>query len=275
MPLYQAIWLAIIQGLTEFLPISSNAHLTVIPTLMGWKDPGLGFDVALHAGTLAAIVIYFFRDWVQVIANGLGFSYRGNRPDENSRSLLWFLVIATIPAGLAGLKFQKYAENSWRSFYVIGAAEIILGVLLYIADRVGREKDGLNQMNLFDGIFIGVAQALAIIPGVSRSGVTITAARFLHFDREAAARFSFLLSAPIIAAAASKDAWDLHKEGGIPPDLRLPYLVGILVSGVVGILVIAFFLKYLRRHSLDVFVWYRIGFGIMVIALAVFFRIGG
>ncbi len=275
MPLYQAIWLAIIQGLTEFLPISSNAHLTVIPTLMGWKDPGLGFDVALHAGTLAAIVIYFFRDWVQVIANGLGFAYRGRRPDENSRSLLWFLVIATIPAGLAGLKFQKYAENSWRSFYVIAAAEIILGVLLFVADRVGREKDGLNQMNLFDAIFIGIAQALAIIPGVSRSGVTITAARFLHFDREAAARFSFLLSAPIIAAAASKDAWDLHKEGGIPPEMRLPYLVGILVSGVVGVLVIAFFLKYLRRHSLTVFVWYRIGFGIMVVALAVFFRIGG
>jgi len=275
MPLYQAIWLAIIQGLTEFLPISSNAHLTVVPMLMGWKDPGLGFDVALHAGTLAAIVIYFFRDWVQVIANGLGFSYRGHRPDENSRGLLWFLVIATIPAGLAGLKFQKYAESSWRNFYVIGAAEIILGLLLFVADRVGREKDGLNQMNLFDSIFIGLAQALAIIPGVSRSGVTITAARFLHFDREAAARFSFLLSAPIIAAAASKDAWDLHKEGGIPPELRLPYLVGILVSGVVGVLVIAFFLKYLRRHSLDVFVWYRIGFGIMVIALAVFFRIGG
>jgi undecaprenyl-diphosphatase len=275
MPLYQAVWLAIIQGLTEFLPISSNAHLTVIPALLGWKDPGLGFDVALHAGTLAAIVIYFFRDWVQVIANGLGFSYRGKRPDENSRSLLWFLVIATIPAGLAGLKFQKYAENSWRSFYVIGAAEIILGVLLFAADRVGREKDGLNQMNLFDSICIGIAQALAIIPGVSRSGVTITAARFLHFDREPAARFSFLLSAPIIAAAASKDAWDLHKEGGIPPEMRLPYLAGILVSGVVGVLVIAFFLKYLRRHSLDVFVWYRIGFGIMVIALAVFFRIGG
>ena len=275
MPLYQAVWLAIIQGLTEFLPISSNAHLTVIPTLMGWKDPGLGFDVALHAGTLAAIVIYFFRDWVQVIANGLGFSYRGRRPDENSRSLLWFLLIATIPAGLAGLKFQKYAENSWRSFYVIAAAEIILGLLLFVADKVGREKDGLNQMNLFDAIFIGIAQALAIIPGVSRSGVTITAARFLHFDREAAARFSFLLSTPIIAAAASKDAWDLHKEGGIPPEMRLPYLVGILVSGVVGVLVIAFFLKYLRRHSLNLFVWYRVGFGIMVIALAVFFRIGG
>lgn len=275
MPLYQAIWLAIIQGFTEFLPISSSAHLTVVPTLMGWKDPGLGFDVALHAGTLAAILIYFFRDWVQLIANGLGFSYRGHRPDENSRSLLWFLVIATIPAGLAGLKFQKYAETAWRSFYVIAAAEIILGLFMYVADRVGREKDGLNQMNLFDSIVIGVAQALAIIPGVSRSGVTITAARFLHFDREASARFSFLLSAPIIGAAAAKDALDLHKEGGIPPGMQMPYLVGILVSGFVGMLVIAFFLKYLRRHSLNLFVGYRVGFGIMVIALAVFFRIGG
>jgi undecaprenyl-diphosphatase len=275
MPLYQAIWLAIIQGLTEFLPISSSAHLTVVPTLMGWKDPGLGFDVALHAGTLAAILIYFFRDWVQLIANGLGFSYRGHRPDENSRSLLWFLVIATIPAGLAGLKFQKYAETAWRSFYVIAAAEIILGLLMYVADRVGREKDGLNQMNLFDSIAIGVAQALAIIPGVSRSGVTITAARFLHFDREASARFSFLLSAPIIGAAAAKDALDLYKEGGVPPGMQMPYLVGILVSGFVGLLVIAFFLKYLRRHGLNLFVGYRIGFGIIVIALAVFFRIGG
>jgi len=275
MPLYQAIWLAIIQGFTEFLPISSSAHLTVVPTLMGWKDPGLGFDVALHAGTLAAILIYFFRDWVQLIANGLGFSYRGHRPDENSRSLLWFLVIATIPAGLAGLKFQKYAETAWRSFYVIAAAEIILGLIMFVADRVGREKDGLNQMNLFDAIVIGVAQALAIIPGVSRSGVTITAARFLHFDREASARFSFLLSAPIIGAAAAKDALDLYKEGGIAPGMQMPYLVGILVSGFVGMLVIAFFLKYLRRHSLNLFVGYSVGFGIIVIALAVFFRIGG
>ena len=275
MPLYQAIWLAIIQGLTEFLPISSSAHLTVVPTLMGWKDPGLGFDVALHAGTLAAILIYFFRDWVQLIANGLGFSYRGHRPDENSRWLLWFLVIATIPAGLAGLKYQKYAETAWRNFYVIAAAEIILGLLMFVADRIGREKDDLKQMNLFDAVAIGVAQALAIIPGVSRSAVTITAARFLHFDREASARFSFLLSAPIIGAAAAKDALDLYKEGGVPPGMQMPYLVGILVSGFVGLLVIAFFLKYLRRHSLNLFVGYRIGFGIIVIALAVFFRIGG
>ncbi|HEY3939322.1 MAG TPA: undecaprenyl-diphosphatase UppP [Bryobacteraceae bacterium] len=275
MPLYQAIVLAVIQGLTEFLPISSNAHLTVIPRMLNWTDPGLGFDVALHAGTLAAILIYFFRDWVQVIANGLGFSYRGSQPDENSRSLLWFLVIGTIPAGLAGLAFQKYAEHAWRNFYVIGAMEIIVGLILLAADKVGDEKNGLDQMSWFDAIIVGISQAFAIIPGVSRSGITITAARFCHFDRAAAARFSFLLSTPIIAAAAAKDAFDMRKEGGIPPGMQLPYLVGILVSALVGIIVIAFFLKYLRRNSLSVFVWYRVLFGIIVIALAVFFRIGG
>jgi undecaprenyl-diphosphatase len=275
MPLYQAIVLAIIQGLTEFLPISSDAHLTVIPQMLKWTDPGLGFDVALHAGTLAAVLIYFFRDWVQVIANGLGFSYRGSQPDENSRSLLWFLVIGTIPAGLAGLMFEKYAEHALRSFYVIGAMEIIFGIVMLIGDKVGDEKNGLDQMSWLDAIAIGISQAFAIIPGVSRSGITITAARFRHFDRAAAARFSFLLSTPVIAAAAAKHAFDLRKEGGVPPGMQLPYLVGILVSGLVGMIVIAFMLRYLRRHSLSVFVWYRVLFGIMVIALAVFFRIGG
>jgi undecaprenyl-diphosphatase len=275
MPLYQAIVLAVIQGLTEFLPISSNAHLTVIPQMLKWTDPGLGFDVALHAGTLAAILIYFFRDWVQVIANGLGFSYRGSQPDENSGSLLWFLLIGTIPAGLAGLAFQKYAEHAWRNFYVIGAMEIIVGLIMLTADKVGDEKNGLDQMSWFDALAVGISQAFAIIPGVSRSGITITAARFRHFDRAAAARFSFLLSTPIIAAAAAKDAFDMRKQGGIPPGMQLPYLVGILVSAVVGLIVIAFLLQYLRRNTLSVFVWYRVLFGIIVIALAVFFRIGG
>src|ERR1700739_1464231 len=120
MPLYQAILLGIIQGFTEFLPVSSTAHLTIIPRLLNWQDPGLGFDIALHVGTLAAILIFFFRDWLQVIANGLCFSYRGTRPDENSRNLLWFLIVGTIPAALAGAKLNKYAEEPWRNFYVIG-----------------------------------------------------------------------------------------------------------------------------------------------------------
>jgi undecaprenyl-diphosphatase len=275
MPLYQAIILAIVQGLTEFLPVSSSAHLIIIPEFMHWKDGGLVFDVALHVGTLAAIIIYFFKDWIQVIANGLGFSYAGSRPDENSRSLLWYLVIGTIPGAIAGWQLDHYAENAWRSPFIIGVAAILVAIYMAVADRMSGEKKGLDQMSWPGAIAVGIAQAFAIIPGVSRSGSTIATARFCHLDREAAARFSFLLSAPIIAGAALKKFADIHKEGGVPPDMRLAYLIGILVSGVVGIIVIAFFLKYLRRNSLSVFVWYRVIFGIIVIALAVLFRIRG
>ena len=275
MPIYQAILLAIVQGLTEFLPVSSTAHLVVIPRIFGWTDRGLDYDVALHAGTLVAVVLYFFRDWVQVIANGFGLPYRGSQPDENSRALLWFLVIATIPVGIAGKALKAYAEGPWRNLYVIGATMILVGFLLAMADRIGQEKRRLDGMSWLDAILIGIAQAFAIIPGVSRSGITITAARFRHMDREAAARFSFLLSTPAIAAAAASDAFEMRKNGGIPSDMRAAYPVGILVSAVVGIVVIAFFLKYLRRNSLTPFAWYRIFFGIIVIALAIFFRNGG
>lgn len=275
MPLYQAIILAIVQGLTEFFPVSSSAHLIVIPDFLGWNDGGLVFDVALHTGTLAAIIIYFFKDWVQVIANGLGFSYAGSRPDENSRFLLWYLVLGTIPGAIAGWKWDKYAEHAWRSPYIIGAAAILVAIYMAVSDRIVQSKSGLDQLSWRDALIIGIAQAFAIIPGVSRSGSTIATGRFCRLDREAAARFSFLLSAPLIAGAAAKKFLDVHKEGGLPPEMRLPYAVGILVSAVVGILVIAFFLKYLRRHSLAVFIWYRIIFGIIVVALAVFFRIGG
>ncbi len=275
MPLYQAILLAIVQGLTEFLPISSTAHLAIVPRLLGWTDRGLDFDVALHAGTLAAVLIYFFGDWVQVIANGLGFSYRGSHPDENSRSLLWYLVLATIPVGIAGKALKHYAEGPWRNFFVIGFSLIIVGLIMGAADRVRQQKTGLDQMSWVDALFVGVAQAFAVIPGVSRSGITITAARFRHLDRESAARFSFLLSTPAIAAAAASDYLEMRKSGGIPPDMRVAYPVGILVSAIVGLLVIAFLLRYLRHNSLRVFVWYRVIFGIILIALAVFFRNGG
>ncbi len=274
MPLYQAIVLAIIQGFTEFLPVSSTAHLTIIPDLLGWKDPGLSFDVALHLGTLVAVLVYFFRDWVQVTLNGIGISYKGTRPDENSRSLLWLLVLGTIPAALAGLKFEKYADQALRTPYIIGGAMIVFGILMWVADRAPTARNGLDQMTGFDAITVGIAQALAIIPGVSRSGSTLTMARFRGYSREAAARFSFLLSTPIIAGAAAKKGWELHKDG-LPDDMKIPYLVGIAVSGVVGLLVIAFFMRYLRHNSLTLFVWYRILFGIIVIALAFFRVIGG
>jgi undecaprenyl-diphosphatase len=275
MPLYQAVILAVVQGLTEFFPISSTAHLAILPRLLHWNDPGLAFDVALHAGTLAAIILYFFNDFVQIIANALGYSYRGKEPDENSRSLFWFIVVGTIPVLIAGALLKPYAEGPWRNLFVMGAMLVIVGILMGFSDRLAERKRGLDQMSWRDALIIGISQALAVVPGTSRSGITISAARFRQLDREASARFSFLLSAPAIAAAAAKDALDLHKAGGIPSGMQVPYGLGILVSALVGILVIAFFLKFLRRNTLSVFVWYRILFGIIVIALAVFFRTGG
>jgi undecaprenyl-diphosphatase len=274
MPLYQAILLGIVQGLTEFLPVSSTAHLAIIPRLLGWSDPGLGFDIALHVGTLAAIFIFFFRDWVQVIANGFGFSYRGVLPDERSRLLLWYLIVATIPAAIVGAKFNNYAEEQWRTFLVMGTAMVAIGIVMWLADRMAERKSRLDDMTWTDALVVGVAQCFAVIPGVSRSGITISAGRVQRLDRETAAKFSFLLSAPIITGAALHDAWDLHKAGGLPADMRLPWILGIVSSALVGIVVIAFFLQYLRRHSLSVFVWYRIVFGIIIVAL-VFFRKGG
>jgi undecaprenyl-diphosphatase len=272
MPLYQVVVLSIIQALTEFAPVSSSAHLALAPWLFGWKDPGLTFDVALHAGTLAAIVIYFFRDWVQIVGQGLGLRAGSDPQLKQNRALLWLLAVASIPIGLIGYLFNKQADTTWRNPYLIGAMLILVGIVMWIAERRGAGNKPMSQIGWADGLTIGVAQALAVIPGASRSGVTIVAGLFRGLDRETAARFSFLLSVPAIAAAALKKAWDIHKHGGIPPDMKIPFLLGIVLSGVLGAVVIAVFLRYLRRNSLMLFVYYRIVFGIIVIALAAFFR---
>lgn len=273
MPLLEVIVLGLVQGLTEFLPISSTAHLALIPWLFHWQDPGLGFDIALHVGTLAAIIIYFFRDWVQIVAQGFGMRSEGDSGLKRNRMLLWLMAAATIPVGLFGYIFKEQAETTWRHPNVIAAMMIAVGLVLWICDRVGRHKKDLGHLTTFDALFIGVAQALSIVPGTSRSGITISAGLLRNLDRPTAARFSFLLSTPAIAAAALKDFYDLHKhQGGIPHDMRIPFLVGILVSGVTGLVVIHFFLEFLRRRSLNIFVVYRIVFGIIIIALAHFFR---
>jgi undecaprenyl-diphosphatase len=272
MPLYQVVVLAIIQALTEFLPISSSAHLTLAPWLFGWKDPGLIFDIALHFGTLAAIIIYFFRDWVQIIGQGLGLSAGSDPQPKQNRALLWLLAVASIPIGIVGFLFNKQAETTWRNPYLIGAMLIVIGILMWIAERRGAGNKPMGQINWGDGLAIGIAQALSVVPGTSRSGITITVGLFRGLTRETAARFSFLLSAPAIAAAALKGYWDIHKHGGIAADMKTPFLVGIMISAIGGAVVIAFFLRYLRRSSLMPFVYYRIIFGIIVIALAVFFR---
>ena len=276
MPLYEAIVLGLIQGLTEFLPISSTAHLAVIPWLVGWKDPGLAFDIALHAGTLAAILIYFFRDWVQILAQGFGAGIGADPALGRNRMLLWLMAAATIPIGVFGYAFNKQAATTWRNPDVIGAMMIGVGLILWWAERAGRRRNDLGQLTFADALAIGFAQVLAIVPGTSRSGITIAAGLFRNLDRPTAARFSFLLSTPAIGAAAAKDFYDLFKhQGGISPEMRTAFFVGILVSAVSGAIVILFFLDFLRRRTLNCFVIYRVIFGIIVIALAHFFRFTG
>jgi undecaprenyl-diphosphatase len=266
MPIYQVIVLAVVQAFTEFLPISSTAHLVLIPWLLGWKDPGLTFDIALHAGTLVAVLIYFFKDWVQIVGQGIGFNWGSDPQLRQNPGLLWLLAIASVPIGIVGYLFDKQADSTWRQPYLIGAMLVLVGIVLWIGDK------SMSKVGWGDGIVVGIAQAFAVIPGVSRSGSTIGAGLFRDMNRETAARFSFLLSTPAILAAVLKKAWDVHKAGGVPEDMKVPIVVGIVVTGLLGAGVIAFFLRYLRHSSLMPFVYYRIVFGIIVIALAAFFR---
>ena len=272
MPIFHAVVLGIIQALTEFIPVSSTAHLILVPWLLHWDDGGLLFDVALHAGTLVAVLIYFWKDWVQIIGAGIGFNWGSDPQLRKNPGLLWLLAAASIPIGIVGLLFDKQADTTWRQPYLIGAMLIVVGVVIWIAERRRIGEKSMERISWADGIVVGVAQAFAVVPGVSRSGSTISAGLFRGMNRETAARFSFLLSTPAIAAAVAKKAWDIHKEGFVPAEMKLPMLVGIAVSGILGAIVIAFFLRYLRHRSLMPFVYYRIIFGIIVIALAAFFR---
>ncbi|HOL71878.1 MAG TPA: undecaprenyl-diphosphate phosphatase [Bryobacteraceae bacterium] len=278
MPLYQVIVMAIVQSLTEFLPISSTAHLALVPRLLGWTSPelhSLDFDIALHVGTLAAVIVYFFRDWVQLVAQGFGLRIGGDPALAQNRNLLWLLAAATVPVGVFGYFFKDLAEGPLRNAFVIGTMLIVVGIVMYIADRAGHFKKDLDQISLADSMLIGLAQAVAIVPGVSRSGITISTGLFRNLNRHAAARFSFLLSTPALTGAALKAFLDIQEAGGLSPGMQVPFLVGVVVSAVTGWVVIAVFLRFLRTHTLRFFVYYRIIFGIIVIALAIFVRRAG
>jgi len=264
----QVIVLAIVQGLTEFLPISSTAHLYLTSWLLGWQTEALQFDIMLHLGTLASILIYFFRDWVQIVVQGFGM--RGGYEDQSksNRAILWLLVVGSIPVGVFGLLFNKQAETTWRTPWVMGAMLIAVGGVLWLADRAGQKARELGSLHWADAVAVGMAQALAIVPGCSRSGITISAGLFRNMSREAAARFGFLLSAPAIAGAAAKTLWDMHKHNELHGLATEPFIVGVVVSAVTGCIVIAWFLHYLRHGSLRLFVYYRVIFGIIVLALA-------
>jgi undecaprenyl-diphosphatase len=276
MPLYQAVVLAVVQGLTEFLPVSSTAHLWLVPWLLKWKDPGLTFDVALHAGTLLAVLAYFWRYWVEMVVLGFGLgggstmltagaANHSAREDlrQNPR-LLWYMVAATIPGALAGWRFERAAEEQLRSPLIVGVALIVVGLLMGAGDWLGKRELDLGHVGFLDSFLVGVAQAFAVIPGVSRSGITMTAGLFQKMKRETAARFSFLLSTPLIAGAAMKKGLEIRHEG-LPPEMRLPFLCGILVSALVGYLVIAVLIRYLERRTFKAFVIYRLALGVIVL----------
>lgn len=273
MPLYQAIVLALVQALTEFLPVSSTAHLIIFPWLAGWQDPGLAFDVALHAGTLLALVLYFFKDWLTLVLCGLGMKYPATASFEDltqRRKMFWYMVIGTIPAGVAGLLFHHQIEEKLRQPKIIGVSLVAIALLMGWADTRKDLTRKERESNLGDALTIGTAQALALWPGVSRSGITITTGLFRRLTREAATRFSFLLSVPAIAGAVVMELPKLvkmHKAGGL--ELPLSTLVwSVLISGVAGYFVIAFFLRYLRTRTLKVFVVYRLVFGIIILVWA-------
>jgi undecaprenyl-diphosphatase len=275
MLLWQAIILAIVQGLTEFLPVSSSAHLILLPWLSHGHipDPGLAFDVALHLGTLIAVVLYFLREWVQLILCGLGFHYPQRAPEHQvmqNRRLFWYLVAGTIPGALVGFLFEHRIEEYLRDPVPIAIAMIAIALLMWYAEYAGRKDRHIEQTSLGDSLIIGTGQALALFPGVSRSGITISCGLFRGMTREAAARFSFLLATPLIAGAAAVEVPKLikaHRAGGL--DLPMSTLaISVAVSAIVGYLVIAFFLQYLQTRTLKIFIYYRILFGIVVLLLA-------
>ena len=266
----QALVLSVVQGVTEFLPISSSGHLILVPYFLKWPDQGLAFDIATHVGTLAAILAYFRWDVRDLVIGFVTGQPRSADGDYRPRHLAWMIVLATLPAGLAGLLFKDWVETQARSALLVAGTTLVYGLLLGLADRVGKHAKAVGEIGWQAALLIGTAQALAIVPGTSRSGVTITAALLLGLTRPAAARFSFLLGIPVFTLAAAKQALDLA-ETGLPRAEMLPMAIGLVGSAVVGYAVIAWLLRWLRSHSLNVFMIYRVILA-AVILLTVFLR---
>lgn len=259
---WQALVLGTLQGLTEFLPVSSSAHLSLTPWVFGWQPAGLAFDVSLHIGTLVALIWYFRAEWARLVRGGLTLVRHGKPVDDASRQAA-FIILATIPAGIAGLLLEDLAETVFRAPVITAIALIVMGALLWVVDaRVRRDRDRA-AMTWRDALLVGLAQCLALVPGVSRSGATITAGRALGFDRGSAAVFSFLMSMPIILAAALFKVPDALGETGV----SLPLLVGIAAAAVSSWLAIAVLLRFVQRRSYAVFAVYRFALGALILGL--------
>ncbi len=268
MSLLEEIVLGIVQGLTEFLPISSSGHLRIVPALFGWEDPGAAFTAITQLGTMMAVVIYFWSDLLRIAATWLRSLRDPALRKELDARLGWYIILGTIPISIFGIAFQDQIETGARSLYLIGTTLIVFGFILLWADRVGKRERKVEQITTRDGLIVGTAQALALVPGVSRSGATITAGLFLGLERAAAARFSFLLSIPAVVLSALFEMRSYLDDGGGTGDSDV---VGLLIATalafVVGYASIAFLLRYLADHSLAIFVWYRVVLGALVLVL--------
>jgi len=264
MEIYQGIILGIIQGLTELLPISSSAHLFIIPWIFNWNIPE-SFDVALHFGTLLAIGIFFFKDWIEQIKGGYKLAIKKEKSFQGK--IFWYIVIATIPGGIIGFILDKYAEDILTQPLIIGIALIFMGILLYIIDTKAKKETDYENLSFKQTFLIGLSQALAFIPGVSRSGVTMTAGRAMGVKREATAKYSFMLSAPIVLAATIFKLEEFIEYFKVANLIGIiSFAMGIICSFIIGIVVIKFLLEFLKKGSFKVFSIYRVIIGSIVIA---------
>lgn len=249
------IALGMIQGLTEFIPVSSSAHLILVRNLLGWEDMGLSVDMVLHLGTLLALIVYMWRDWYEILTE--------------KRNILVLVIIATIPGAILGFLLEDMAESYFRSLLVIGLAMSIFGIILFEADRKSLHNRTLNMMGLKDAIVIGLSQTMAIIPGISRSGATLTGAFLCNIKREDSARFSFLLSVPMIGGAGLVSLLKMFK--GVSSSVSASsMLLGLVSSFIFGYLAVHFMLSYLKRYNTNIFVYYRLVLGIFLIIVSLF-----
>ena len=269
MSVAQAIVLGIVQGLAEFLPISSSAHLILVPWLFGWDDPGLAFDVALHWGTLFAVLAVFWRDWLRLLRAAALSIVQRRIGDDPDRRLFWALVVSSIPAAVLGKLLNEWAEETLRQPLLIAATMSVMGIVLGIADRSGEKRRSEGDMRMPEAVGIGVAQAFALVPGVSRSGSTISVGLVFGFTREAIARFGFLRSTPIIFGAGVLKFPKMLREmhAGTSHVGAAELIAGLLASAVVGVVVIRWLLHWLRTRTYSVFVLYRLVVAVLIVVL--------
>ena len=261
----KAIILGIVQGLTEFLPISSTAHLRIVPAFFGWNDPGAAYSAVIQIGTMLAVIIYFLKDLLRIYSKVVINLFEKKFITDLDTKLGWYIIIGTIPIIIFGLLLEDLIANEFRSIYLISFTLIFFAIVLAIAEKISKKSLDINHLSLSKALIVGIAQAFALIPGASRSGVTITGGLFVGFNRETAARFSFMLSVPAVLLSGVYEFYKIFPQ--LTQQEALSLIFATVFSFISGILAIEFLLRYLRTHSTYIFIWYRILLGILLLVL--------